>query len=60
MTRKDRFRQVARESVSKEVILKLGRPEEGALMNQSSQSQEEQGEELFKQQEPGVPLVLEA
>lgn len=60
MTRKDRFRQVARESVSKEVILKLGRPEEGALMNQSSQSQEEQGEELSKQQEPGVPLVLEA
>ena len=35
------------------------RPEEGAVTNQSSQSQEDQGEEPSKRQETGVPCTRE-
>ena len=59
MTRKNCFRQVARESLPQEVVLKVRRPEEGAVTNQSSQSQEEKGEEPSKQQETDVPCTRE-
>ena len=58
-TRKNCFRQMARESLPQEVVLKIRRFEEGAVTNQSSQSQEEQGEEPSKHQETGVPCTRE-
>ena len=58
-TRKNCFRQVARESLPQEMVLKIRSPEEGAVTNQSSQSQEDQGEEPSKQQETGVPCTRE-